>query len=90
MNPYDQVHELVRAMKESEEVKEYLIIKEEVYKDEKNKALINLRKNDKINEKFSKYSTKILTFSDTKKYNRQRLENKHSMFVYKMLFYDYQ
>ena len=40
MNPYDKVHELVRAMKESEEVKEYLIIKEEVYKDEKNKELI--------------------------------------------------
>lgn len=40
MNPYDKVHELVRAMKDSEEVKEYLIIKEEVYKDEKNKELI--------------------------------------------------
>lgn len=40
MNPYDKVHELVRAMKDSEEVKEYLAIKEEVYKDEKSKELI--------------------------------------------------
>lgn len=40
MNPYDKVHELVRAIKDSEEVKEYLQIKEEVYKDEKNKEMI--------------------------------------------------
>lgn len=40
MNPYDKVHELVRAIKDSEEVKEYLKIKEEVYKDEKNKEMI--------------------------------------------------
>ena len=35
MNPYDKVHELVRAIKESEQVKEYLKIKEELYKIEK-------------------------------------------------------
>lgn len=40
MNPYDKVHELVRSIKESDEVKEYLKIKEEVYKDEKNKEMI--------------------------------------------------
>lgn len=40
MNPYDKVHELVRAMKDSDEVKEYIAIKEEVYKDEKSKELI--------------------------------------------------
>ena len=40
MNPYDKVHELVRSIKESDEVKEYLRIKEEIYKDEKNKELI--------------------------------------------------
>lgn len=40
MNPYDKVHELVKAMKESNEVNEYLQIKEEVYKNEKNKELI--------------------------------------------------
>lgn len=40
MNPYDKVHELVRALKESNEVKEYLALKEELYKDEKNKEMI--------------------------------------------------
>jgi cell fate (sporulation/competence/biofilm development) regulator YlbF (YheA/YmcA/DUF963 family) len=40
MNPYDKVHELVRAIKESNEVKEYLAVKEEIYKDEKNKEMI--------------------------------------------------
>ena len=40
MNPYDKVHELVRAIKDSREVKEYLEIKEELYKDEKTKAMI--------------------------------------------------
>lgn len=40
MNPYDKVHELVRTLKECREVKEYLEIKEELYKDEKTKAMI--------------------------------------------------
>lgn len=40
MNPYDKVHELVRALKESEQAKEYLKIKEELYQDEKNKEMI--------------------------------------------------
>lgn len=40
MNPYDKVNELVRAIKESEQVKEYMKLKEELYKDEKNKEMI--------------------------------------------------
>lgn len=40
MNPYDKVHELVRAIKESEEVKQYMKIKEELYQDDKNKEMI--------------------------------------------------
>lgn len=40
MNPYDKVHELVRAIKESKEVKEYLALKEELYADVKNKEMI--------------------------------------------------
>lgn len=40
MNPYDKVHELVRAIKDSEEVKSYLNLKEELYKDETTKNLI--------------------------------------------------
>ncbi len=40
MNPYDKVHELVRAIKDSEEVKQYMQIKEELYSDDKNKEMI--------------------------------------------------
>jgi cell fate (sporulation/competence/biofilm development) regulator YlbF (YheA/YmcA/DUF963 family) len=40
MNPYDKVHELVRAIKESREVKEYLALKEELFTDVKNKEMI--------------------------------------------------
>lgn len=40
MNPYDKVHELVRAIKESKEVKEYIALKEELYADVKNKEMI--------------------------------------------------
>lgn len=40
MNPYDKVNELVRAIKDSEQVKEYMKLKEELYKDEKNKEMI--------------------------------------------------
>ena len=40
MNPYDKVNELVRAIKDSAQVKEYMKIKEELYKDEKSKEMI--------------------------------------------------
>lgn len=40
MNPYDKVHELVRAIKDSNEVKSYMSLKEELYKDDKNREMI--------------------------------------------------
>lgn len=40
MNPYDKVHELVRAIKDSREVKEYMELKTKVYEDEKTKEMI--------------------------------------------------
>ena len=40
MNPYDKVHELVRSIKESNEVKEYTALKEELFKDVQNKEMI--------------------------------------------------
>ena len=40
MNPYDKVNELVRAIKDSEQVREYMKIKEELYRDEKNREMI--------------------------------------------------
>ena len=40
MNPYDKVHELVSAIKSSEEVKTYLSLKEEIYKDDVTRNMI--------------------------------------------------
>lgn len=41
MNPYDQAHSLARAMKESEEYREYQRLKEIAYQDETNRALLD-------------------------------------------------
>ena len=39
MNVYDQAHALARSMKESEEYKEYMSLREKAYEDETNKRL---------------------------------------------------
>ena len=41
MNPYDQAHALARALKESEEYREYMRLKEVAYDDGTNKALLD-------------------------------------------------
>lgn len=41
MNPYDQAHALARALKESEEYREYTRLKENAYDDGTNKALLD-------------------------------------------------
>ena len=41
MNPYDQAHELARALKESEEYREFTRLKEVAYDDGTNKALLD-------------------------------------------------
>lgn len=41
MNPYDQAHALARAMKDSEEYREYARLKEIAYDDSTNKALLD-------------------------------------------------
>ena len=40
MNVYDKINELANALKESNEFKEYIEIKNEVYKQEENKKMI--------------------------------------------------
>ena len=40
MNPYDQAHALARALKDSEEYREYARLKEAAFDDETNKALL--------------------------------------------------
>ena len=41
MNPYDQAHELARALKESEEYREYQRLKTVAYEESTNKALLD-------------------------------------------------
>ena len=41
MNPYDQAHALARALKDSEEYREYARLKEVAYDDGTNKALLD-------------------------------------------------
>ena len=41
MNPYDQAHALAKALRESEEYREYSRLKETAYEDATNKALLD-------------------------------------------------
>lgn len=41
MNPYDQAHELAKTLRESEEYRDYMRLKEVAYEDETNRALLN-------------------------------------------------
>ena len=41
MNPYDQAHALARALKESEEYREYSRLKEAAYESDTNRALLD-------------------------------------------------
>ena len=41
MNPYDQAHALARALKDSEEYREYARLKEIAYADDTNRALLD-------------------------------------------------
>ena len=41
MNPYDKAHELANSLRESEEYREYMRLKETAYDDRTNKALLD-------------------------------------------------
>ena len=41
MNPYDQAHTLARALRESDEYREYMRLKEAAYEDGTNRALLD-------------------------------------------------
>ena len=76
MNPYDKVHELVRAMKDSDEVKEYIAIKEEVYKDEKSKELIK-----EFREKQMEVQSLLMQGKEAEAEKMEKLQN-----LYQILF----
>ena len=41
MNPYDLAHQLARALKDSEEYREYQLLREVAYQEETNRALLD-------------------------------------------------
>ncbi len=76
MNPYDKVHELVRAIKESDEVKEYLAMKEEIYSDEKNKELIK-----DFREKQMEVQSLLMQGKEAEKEKMEKLQNLYQILV---------
>jgi cell fate (sporulation/competence/biofilm development) regulator YlbF (YheA/YmcA/DUF963 family) len=48
MNPYDKAQELVKSIRDSEEVKSYLKMKEEIFKDDDCKELISEFRNKQV------------------------------------------
>lgn len=76
MNPYDKVHELVRAMKESDEAKEYIAIKEEIYKDEKSKELIK-----EFREKQMEVQSLLMQGKEADEQKMEKLQNLYQILV---------
>ena len=55
MNPYDQAHALARALKDSEEYREYTRLKAVAYDDNTNKTLLDEYKRLQFNPDVSAY-----------------------------------
>jgi len=72
MNFYDKIHEMVRALKESTEFKEYMKLKEELKKDEK--AYLMLKD---FKEKQKKYQ---MEYIDGKEKNEEELSNMQNLY----------
>lgn len=72
MNFYDKIHEMVRALKESNEFKEYMKLKEELKKDEK--AYLMLKD---FKEKQKKYQ---MEYIDGKEKNKEELSNMQNLY----------
>lgn len=76
MNPYDKVNELVKAIKESEQVKEYLKIKEELYKDEKSKEMIK-----EFREKQTEVQTLLMQGQEADAEKMEKLQSLYQILV---------
>ncbi len=76
MNFYDKVHELVRCFKNTEEYKNYIELKNEIKKDEKDASLV---------KEFKEKQTKIqMDYINTGKMNEEmqkELENTYSLLI---------
>lgn len=76
MNFYDKVHELVRSLKETQEYKEYLFLKEELKKDKEAYNLIKEFKN-----KQSELQLNYLNGKEMSKDMEQEMQNMYSIVI---------
>lgn len=76
MNPYDKVHELVRAIKESDEVKNYTTIKEELYADDKNKEMIK-----NFRDMQTEVQSLLMQGKETDEQKMEKLQNLYQILV---------
>ncbi len=76
MNFYDKIHELVRSLKQTNEYKEYLSIKETIKKDEK---LYNMIKDFK--EKQKEFQLKHISGVEMSNAEKSTMENLYSIII---------
>lgn len=76
MNPNDKVKELVEAIKNCDQVKEYQKIKEEVYSDEKSKEMIK-----EFREKQSEVQSLLMMGQEADKEKMEKLQSLYQILV---------
>ena len=76
MNPYEKVKELVTAIKESDQVKEYLKIKSEVYDDDKCKEMIQ-----EFRDKQSEVQSLLMMGQEADKEKMEKLQSLYQILV---------
>ena len=76
MNPYDKVNELVRSIKDSEQVREYMKLKQELYQDEKSKEMIK-----DFREKQTEVQSLLMQGKETDAEKMEKLQSLYQILV---------
>jgi len=76
MNPYEKVKELVTAIKESDQVKEYIKIKSEVYEDDNCKEMIK-----EFRDKQSEVQSLLMMGQEADKEKMEKLQSLYQILV---------
>ena len=76
MNFYDKIHELARALKETEEYKEYIKLKNELKSDEKKYNMVK-----DFKEKQRGHQVKYLSGQDVSKEEQENMQNLYSILI---------
>lgn len=76
MNFYDKIHELARALKDTEEYKEYIKLKNELKSDEKKYNMVK-----DFKEKQREHQVKYLSGKDVSKDEQENMQNLYSILI---------